>query len=224
MKSWERAKHAFVLGTLFLVSSCARPQIVLHQDSSPLSELVRTYGRGFQPNGSASVRRIADNQRISINEAEDSESEYSNQIALYLVDKNYDALEQAAHDARVGKSRFKGGVWKLYMFYDGLGKPTLGDQATDEDWNSHINALRTWEAVRPDSAAPRIALAETYMNFAEKARGVGYAETVSDAGWKLYAERNELAGSALTDAAQLKEKCPYWFDAMQQLAIAQGLG
>ncbi len=82
-----------------------------------------------------------------------------------------------------------------------MGKPTLGDQATDEDWNFHINDLKTWEAVRPVRTS-HSACGDIYEF--RRSRGVGYADTVSDAGWKLYAERNELAGSALTDASQLK--------------------
>jgi hypothetical protein len=77
-------------------------------------------------------------------------------------------------------------------------------------------------AARPESATAQIAFASTYENYADKARGSGYANTVSEDGWKLYAQRNALAASTLAEAAKLKEKCPYWYEAVQDLALAQG--
>jgi hypothetical protein len=152
----------------------------------------------------------------------ETEGEYGNQVATYLIEKNYEALEQAAREARTKKARFEGDVWKLYIFYDGLGKPTLGAEATDEDWNYHIGRVKDWEAARPQSVSARITLAQTYLMYANQARGGGYANTVSDTGWKLYHERIQLAAASLTHAAKLKEKCPYWYEVMQNVALAQG--
>jgi hypothetical protein len=140
----------------------------------------------------------------------------------YLLEKNFSQLDRAAREARTGKERFPGGVWKLYMFYQGLGTPTLGDQATDADWSYHIGVLKEWALARPDSAAARVALAETYINYSDKARGTGYANTVSETGWKLNAERTEQAASILVEAARLTEKCPFWYEVMQQVALGQG--
>jgi hypothetical protein len=61
-----------------------------------------------------------------------------------------------------------------------------------------------------------------YLNYGSKARGSGYADTVTDEGWQLYGDRAELALSALKKAATLADKCPYWYDAMMQVAVAQG--
>ena len=139
-----------------------------------------------------------------------------------FLGKNYDALDQAAREDRATKARIKGGGWKLAIFYSALDQPTLKDQATDEDWTFHINGLKAWESARPESAAARIALAEAYMSYGDKARGAGYADTVSNTGWQLFGERNAMAASALAEAAKLKEKCPYWYESMQQLALSQG--
>ena len=144
------------------------------------------------------------------------------EIAAYLVEKNYDALDQAAREARTKKTRFKGGVWKLYIFYDSLGKPTVGEAATDEDWTYHIGRVKDWIAARPESVSARIALAQTYEIYASEARGGGYANTVSNTGWKLYHERVDMAAATLAEAAKLKEKCPFWYEAMQNVALAQG--
>jgi hypothetical protein len=49
-----------------------------------------------------------------------------------------------------------------------------------------------------------------------------YANTVSAEGWKLHAERYALDAATLAEAAKLPEKCPYWYEAMQQIALEQG--
>jgi hypothetical protein len=217
-----RAGLSFTLGTLVLLSSCSRGNAVAHQDTASLVEIAGMYGQGSHLAAVEPVEPVVRGQVSPASDDRETEGQYGNQIAAYLIEKNYDALDQAAREARTKKARFKGGVWKLYIFYDALGKPTLGTEATDEDWTYHIGRVKDWEAARPESVFARIALAETYLVYASEARGGGYANTVSDTGWKLYHERVELAASSLTEAAKLKQKCPYWYEAMQNVALAQG--
>jgi hypothetical protein len=65
-------------------------------------------------------------------------------------------------------------------------------------------------------------LAQTYLNIGGNARGSGYADTVSEEGWKVYSGNASLALAVLNDAASLQEKCPYWYEAMVLVASAQG--
>lgn len=222
MSIWRRIALGSVLGSLFLTTCCARQQAFTPQDAGTLVAIVAAYGQGSQTGGQAPVKPVAEKPATTSDEAADSETEFKSDVVLDLVQKNYDALDQTAREARASKSRFKGGVWKLYSFYDALSKPTPDAQATDDDWEYHIGRLKAWETARPESAAARIARAETYINYADKARGTGYANTVSENGWKLDRERIAVAASILADAAKLKEKCPYWYETMQQVALAQG--
>jgi len=118
--------------------------------------------------------------------------------------------------------RLEGGVWKLFGFYEGVTKPHTGTQATDSDWDDHFATIKKWISAFPDSATARIALADSYVNYAWAARGSGYSDTVSESGWNLFGKRVELGKSTLLGAARLKEKCPYWYEAMQKVALAQG--
>lgn len=45
---------------------------------------------------------------------------------------------------------------------------------------------------------------------------------MSGSGWSLFGQRIELGKAALLEAAREKEKCPYWYEAMQQVALAEG--
>jgi hypothetical protein len=221
MSMWERASLVFASCSLFLVS-CTRQQTVVHQDVGTLAEIAHTYGQGSHTGAVASVKQVSEKQAPVASDIGNSEEEYKSEIAAELVGKDYDALDRAAREARTGKARFKGGVWKLYDFYDALGSPIMGAQAMEEDWKFHIASLKAWESARPESVTAVVALAETYDDYADHARGGGYADTVSDAGWKLYGERVALAASTLAEAVKLKEKCPFWYEVMQRVAIAQG--
>lgn len=68
----------------------------------------------------------------------------------------------------------------------------------------------------------KIALAQAYVYYGHEARGNGYADSVSDEGWRLLAERTNIAYSILQEAAALPAKCPYWYEVMIQIAREQG--
>jgi hypothetical protein len=53
---------------------------------------------------------------------------------------------------------------------------------------------------RPDSALPLVLKGDVYINYAWDARGGGYANTVTDDGWKRMGERLTEAEAALTEA------------------------
>jgi hypothetical protein len=171
------------------------------QDASPHSAWVREL--------------IAD---MSVTDPDD----YRGQINELLNRQDFDGLENAAGTARSSKSRFPGGPWKLYVFYDAVSKPSGGRQASDADWNASLAILKRWNSVKPQSTTARIALAQAYLSYGSKARGNGYAGTVTDEGWQQYGERSELAFSTLKQAAALPDKCPYWYELMMQVAVAEG--
>jgi hypothetical protein len=148
--------------------------------------------------------------------------DYRGQVNELVSRQDFDGLENAAATARSTKSRFPGGPWKLYVFYDAISKPSSGRQASDADWNAHLAILKRWNSLKPQSTTARIALAQAYLSYGSKARGNGYAETVSDEGWQQYGQRSGVALSTLKEASTLPDKCPYWYEAMMQVAVAEG--
>ena len=154
--------------------------------------------------------------------SEQSQEAYRLEISQYLANDDFSRLEKAADKARSDKSRFPGGIWKLYVFYEGVTAPLGGDAASDAAWQTHIAKLQRWGSVYPQSITARVALADAYFGYGWLARGSGFANTVSDDGWKLMNERVEKARLTLVDAASLTAKCPYWYEVMQHVARAQG--
>ena len=131
-------------------------------------------------------------------------------------------LDAAADSARTSKDRVRGGPWKLYIFYDTVANPIAGEGATSAEWVQHLARLQNWVAARPQSVTPRIALAEAIRGVAWKARGGGFAGTVTDANWQQFEKEDERAHRTLVEAADLPSKCPHWYFVMLEIARDQG--
>lgn len=205
---------------LFAVS-CDRMQPAAPIAVSTVMQTAREYGRGHQPGQSIPAKALAQ-ARSSSDEAYNADEAYQAHIAIIFGQGDFAQLEQEAQRARASKARLTGGVWKLHGFYEGVAKPYPGDHPTKADWESQFANTKKWIAAYPESATARIALADSYVNYAWAARGLGYADTVTRSGWKLFGQRIELAKSTLIEAARLKEKCPYWYGVMQNVALAEG--
>jgi hypothetical protein len=139
---------------------------------------------------------------------------------LFNEDK-FAQLEAIANDVRSQESRFLGGAWKLHTFYGAVRTPG-SLTATDAAWNAHIERLQRWIAFAPDSSTPRVALAESYLRFAWKARGSGSGDKVTADGWKLFGERVQKARDTLDQAKSISTKDPQWYETMLVVSLAQG--
>jgi tetratricopeptide (TPR) repeat protein len=76
----------------------------------------------------------------------------------------------------------------------------------------------------PNESVPWFIKGKFYTKFAWIARGGGYADTVTEAGWKLMAERLKEAEAALLRAWQLNPKDPRIATAMITVELGQGRG
>jgi hypothetical protein len=146
--------------------------------------------------------------------------EYSDAIAQLLMQEKFSELDCMADAARIGKTRFSGGDWKLAKIYIGVDSPRPG-HPTQEDWKNHMQLVERWTHKNSRSITARIALAESYIGYAWDARGDGYSDSVSDSGWKLFSGRISKAKLILDQASMLKTKCPEWYLVMEQVAQGQ---
>jgi len=147
--------------------------------------------------------------------------EYRLQVLDRFVKQDYGWIDQEAHRLRLSKDRLPGGYWKLRALYAGVEEPSLGDKASDGDWEDLLQGLAGWVKSKPDSVTARVSLASAWRGYASKARGSGYSDTVSRAAWDVYGKRLENAEQAIADAAQMKEQCPYWFVIALQVGYGQ---
>ena len=145
---------------------------------------------------------------------------YRSAVAGLLQLEDFKQLDCIADSIRSNKSRFPGGFWQLRSFYRGVAE--IQGHATEEDWRARIERLQKWTTTNPNSITARVAFAEAYINFAWHARGNGMGDTVTDSGWKLFAQRIDQARNTLDDASSLPIRCPEWYSAMLLVARAQG--
>jgi len=205
----------------FVEVSCGRTREIQPIPIETVMRAVHEYGAGHHPIDIRS-KTLADQASLSADELlNDTDGPYQKHIATLFAQGDFAQLEKEAQKVRADKSRLRGGVWKLFAIYESLGEPSTGTTATS-DWEVHFVTLKKWIAAYPESATARIALSQAYTAYAGAARGGGYADTVSQSGWNLFAERTAMAKATLIEAATLKEKCPYWYEAMQVVALNEG--
>ena len=144
---------------------------------------------------------------------------YQKALAQVLAEDRFDDLDCLADALRQGKTTFPSGIWKLRALYWGISEPY--GHATPEDWSEFLDRLNRWISAKPNSITARVALAKAYAAYAWVARGQDSADSVTASGWKQFAERTNHAKQVLDDASKLAAKCPEWYFAMQQVAMAQ---
>jgi hypothetical protein len=134
--------------------------------------------------------------------------------------KDFEKLEKLAQEYRSSKQTGPCGGWMLVEVYEGI---VIRKESTDEEWKSHLTELQEWVRARPQSITARVSLARAWTWYAWKARGGGYADTVSEEQFKLFGERLDNARKVLLEASKLKEHCPVWWSVLLRVALGLGM-
>lgn len=137
-----------------------------------------------------------------------------------LSKKQYDTLEKTAEALRASKEKYASGRWKLDSFYTSFNvesrkKPK---EEIEKEFQTRFQQLNEWAAARPNEVTAKVALAGLYQRYAWFARGGGYADTVSENGWKLMAERNASALRILKELQTNSKKDPRVYYLLLQAA------
>ena len=94
-----------------------------------------------------------------------------------------------------------------YLEYSGINEQQL------------LVTLSNWRRAIPGSAYPDLLAADVFETFAWKARGHGYATSVSNEQWQFFSQQLEMASAALEDAAGAADRTPLFYS----LSLAIGL-
>lgn len=133
-------------------------------------------------------------------------------------ERKFDLLEKTSQSLRESGELFPDGSWMLFRFYEAVDHRF---HSGDDGYLTDLEIHREWEKAYPDSLTRRIALAEMLVSYAWHARGSGYANTVTEEGWKYMRERLDQAARALGDAQKLPGKDAYWFSAAMTVGTGQ---
>jgi Domain of unknown function (DUF4034) len=221
MLSKRQFLFLLALSVCFVGIACGKKQAYANLDSHALLDIARKYNPGTQPGHVLAAAALPKEPVVAPDKLQ-TEQEYASPIKQAFSQGNYDQLEKIIKEARESKGRLQGGLWQDLAFYTATYQTFLGPNADESDWKVFLDSSKQWIKAKPESAAARLNLALAYMGYAWKARGGGYAGSVTDQGWELFRERVATAAATLAEAARLKEKDPDWYDTMQTVALAQG--
>jgi hypothetical protein len=141
-------------------------------------------------------------------------------VLQMVYHEQFDQLEKLTDDLRSQKLGFYEGRSQLCVVYGYLSD--FSNDADDKEWQAFADKLQAWANAYPQSPAPLISLGEFYVSWAWKARGSGYANTVTDEGSRMMNERLAKARENLETAEQLPVKDPGVYEGLLQVALGQG--
>jgi len=135
-------------------------------------------------------------------------------IRLYAKEQ-FDDLEKLLADWNNSKNRKADGKWKLVAFTNGLSM-----RFDNGGWDADYQIIKHWRQKYPQSAGAAIAESLYWSRYAWNARGSGFADSVSEAGWKLFKDRIEKAGRILVESESYASNNPEWFAQFLMVAKA----
>ena len=173
---------------------------VLSPDRKAIGQIVEEPWTHTAPQEHISVRELKENAKLEIiteTAAQLAEKELAEKVQSLLKAEDFDALDEMAATFLETKERDIDGGWKLADFYSAL---DIGSKSPNKVFQPRLALLEKWKEEKPGSQVARIALADVYVSYAWKARGSGWADSVTEDGWKTMGERLEKAGEYLVGA------------------------
>jgi hypothetical protein len=139
--------------------------------------------------------------------------------------KNFSKLEEMAGWCRNDKKILDDGNCSLWNFNKAIEealKPPMANELSEADYVATLDLIDEWGKQYPNSITLRVAKSGVLINFAWLARGSGWADTVTEDGWRLFRKRIQKAYDVLKDApADIKDDCPQRFYNLLIIAKAQ---
>lgn len=139
-----------------------------------------------------------------------------------LANQRYARLAAIADSLRRTHAEFGDAKYGVSEFVSAFGLTGTPYEKDSEAWLASLRDLERWRAAVPASPLPDVALAQTFVNLAWKARGGGYAFTVRDTGWAGFDSALKRARDVLDTAATKRPLGIEWYLVSQRVALGQG--
>ena len=108
---------------------------------------------------------------------------------------------------------------ELSAFYSAFG---ITGSADEHRWLDQQTKLEGWMRAYPYSPTAKIVMADWYIGYAWRARGTGFADTVTQEGWELLAEYLAKAANMLKSVPPEKVDDPQYYRLWLVVALGQG--
>jgi len=144
------------------------------------------------------------------------------QLRDLLAHERYARLASVADSLRRARAEFGDGKYALMEFFSAFSLTDTPQEKNSEAWLASIRDLERWRSAAPASPLPDVALAQTFVNLAWKARGGGYAFTVRDTGWAGFDSALRRARDVLDTAGTKRPLGIEWYLVSHRVALGQG--
>ena len=138
--------------------------------------------------------------------------------------EDFSQLEEMSRVYRQEKTRTSSGLWKLTLFYAGIGEAidtSAQGRNPDVAFQDAEAKTRRWAQKFPASPSARIAHSMMLLSRAWAYRGTGYARTVKPEAWAPFRKYVEMAREDLESYKAIAGADPRWYEEMLTVAKAQ---
>jgi hypothetical protein len=146
----------------------------------------------------------------------DQSEELTNLIRILFDREQFDDLDRVVADWSSPRARLADGWWKLEWF-----PSALQNEYEYPGRDVVLQRIEKWKAHNPKSVGAAILEAKWWTDYAWKARGGGWASSVTPEGWRLFRERLEKAEKLSLESEPYASGNPLWGMLRLDLAGAQ---
>ena len=138
-----------------------------------------------------------------------------------LAHERYARLGAIADSLRRTRAEFGDARYGLMEFFSAFSLTDTPQEKESAAWLGSIRDLERWRSAAPASPLPDVALAQTFVELAWKARGGGYAFTVRDTGWAGFDSALKRARDVLDTAGTKRPLGIEYYLVSSRVALGQ---
>jgi hypothetical protein len=141
-----------------------------------------------------------------------------------FLQEDFSQLEEVSRVYRTEKNRTSSGLWKLTLFYGGIGSAIMTQtrgKETEAGFRELEEKIARWTQKYPASPSAHIALSMALINHGWAYRGDGYASTVKPEAWAPFRKYIAMARQNLERHKAVAAADPRWYETMLTVARAE---
>jgi len=174
---------------------------------------------GAKENITKEEKAEAQKLRLAIDPTENERAQMQRDVRDMFEVEDFKSLEAMAKDLAQNKERFPDGSWKLSAVYYGIDQR---EDSSDDGFAYDAQLHKKWAKEFPNSPVQLTAYAQLLATYAWKARGSGYAHTVTPEMREMMLQRLAAARKSLQAALTTKKEDIHWYKVAGRVGLGQG--
>jgi hypothetical protein len=152
---------------------------------------------------------------------QDDDGQTKAQATKLFNERKFDQLDKLANQLISSRASKWNGHWQIEDFYEGIIEDKV--DTSEADYHDKFKKFHEWLQHNSQSVNARVGLADCYVGYAWKARGGGWANTVSDEGFRLFHQRLQQAQEVLDADKSIMMKSPFACTVYQNIALGTSM-